>query len=544
MLSLLLLLMAVQVPVPAQEAAVQVDFDQSYADGTEQAVITAYAADGTPVWTRNTASYPAAQLSQCCDVGVYNGKYYYVEGGDLYALALEDGSPIWVNTEFGGSSAHHFMDADGTLYLCGYYGPDLFVVDWDGKTLGRINKCRDDYNWPYEIEVNGDVIRIHYEQNGLYLELSKADVLQQAASEGGILSPTGIRASSELEPYYSSQPPYPLYTYYASYIDDNDLSTAWNEGVEGSGVGEYLELDFPAGTVLAGGVIYSGFYDTEELFYQNNAPTRLEVSSGGAAAVVEIGEYARTWQAGFPGYAFSLEKEIVSDGCVRVTVLDVRKGNKYDDTCISELHFTDQAPAENAPQNSSSTPADPAGNDAGTQTDQGDTNAPAGGAQPLSEDACRAVFTGQHTDPVLYFLYDDYAYDGFGEAFVVTEQPGGLYVNVWFVDRYGQVTDMTKGRELYGYEFQDSANVRTRYMADTGTQEFYIWENCAGGSGSTSFVFGVRNGVPYEPAISGYVQSFRKEGEEYVHYASDFSQGFHDYVRQAFTFDSAAGEFY
>ena len=273
MLSLLLLLMAVQIPVPAQEIAVQVDFDQSYADGTEQAVITAYAADGTPVWTRDTASYPAAQLSQCCDVGVYNGKYYYVEGGDLYALALEDGSPVWVNTEFGGSSAHHFMDADGTLYLCGYYGPDLFVVDRDGKTLGRINKCRDDYNWPYEIEVNGDVIRIHYEQNGLYLELSKADVLQQAASEGGvsdavsagnteagseggILIPTEIRASSELEPYYSSQPPYPLYTYYASYIDDNDLSTAWNEGVEGSGVGEYLELDFPAGTVLGGGVIY------------------------------------------------------------------------------------------------------------------------------------------------------------------------------------------------------------------------------------------------------------------------------------------------
>ena len=37
-----------------------------------------------------------------------------------------------------------------------------------------------------------------------------------------------------------------------------------------------------------------------------------------------------------------------------------------------------------------------------------------------------------------------------------------------------------------------------------------------------SYVFGVRNNIPYEPAGAGTIQSFQKEGAEYVYYGNDF----------------------
>lgn len=164
--------------------------------------------------------------------------------------------------------------------------------------------------------------------------------------------------------------------------------------------------------------------------------------------------------------------------------------------------------------------------------------------ESISEGDMQRIFAEQISEPVLYFLYDDYDYDGTYEAMIATEQPGSVYSHIWFMNSSGTITDLTGGREIYGYEFQDSANVRQRYLIDTGTQKFYVWENCAGGSGSLSYVFGVRGGIPYEPAISGVVQSFQKEGEEYVYYGNDFSNGFHEYPRIVMTYDAGSGEFY
>ena len=738
--------------VPEQQAS-QVNFERNYTDGMEQAVITGYDGSGAVLWTVQTSSYPGTQLPNCCDVGIENGKYYYVEGGTVITLDLRDGSRIWENPEFRGSTCCHVMDENGTLFICGYYQPDLFVVDKDGRTISRTERFREGYNWPHQIELHDGILTIWYEQNGESLQVRVSDVAGSAADaeappaeaetssaeaetlsagETVRLTPLSITATSELEPYNSSIPPYDLYTYYASYIDDGDLSTAWNEGVSGDGTGEYLELAYPAGTVLTGGVIWPGFYDTEELFYQNNAPTSLEISSGGVSAVVELGDSAAVWQAGFAGFSFEMDKEIVSDGIVRVTILGTRAGNTYDDTCISELDFTGReaegqvstaggeivafgkntadpeaalywqvlAEDENsqllisrdvlsAPpyddenyypvwsesdmrswlngefyQNSFSEEekamirdtavtfatgmqedgtwgqetvtdkvfllntdeaemyfgsnearkARPAEGAAGLEgigedgcaswwlddigfeqqgvaqvtaageidtygvgvnhllgvrpvmwvlTGEAELLPETGNVQPqpeaggaagndasadvpesIAESDMQRIFSEQVTEPVLYFLYDDYDYDGTYEAMIATEQPGGVYARIWFMDSSGTVTDLTGGREIYGYEFQDSANVRQRYLIDTGTQKFYVWENCAGGSGSLSYVFGVREGVPYEPAISGTVQSFQKEGEEYVYYGNDFSNGFHEYPRIVLTYDAESGEFW
>ena len=557
------------------------------------------------------------------------------------------------------------------------------------------------------------IISLLFLTGGNYV-VSGQDLASGQGAEPVVLKPLQVTASSELEPYYSSLPPYPLYTYFASYVDDWDPDTAWNEGAAGTGTGEYLELVYPEGTVLTGMLVYPGFYSTEELFYQNNAPTSLKISCGDAAETISIGSYAEQWQAGFQGMYTDLETPISCSGPVRVTIESVRTGNTYDDACISELHFYGY-PAEGSgpqePADSASTPdifaaqpgdlvpfgttgsdgsaspllwqvldktedslllitrevlPAPRYNDSNyypawgtssmrswlngefyqntfteeeksrilptditytttitedgswgeeTVTDQvfllnadqaqqyfadnesrqatlswnGGETVPwwligigfesqgvaqvtasgevdtygisvenllgvrpvirvrisgEAGNNAVSEEDLRQLFANTVPDPVLYFLYDDYDYNGTFEAFAVTEQPDDpLYAIAYFISSDGSITRLTQNEELWGYEFQDSANVRQRYMVDTGTQKFYIWENSAGGSGSLSRIFGVRGGVPYEPQISSHSQTFRQEGSQYVSEESDFSQGFHDYIRTTYTFDPGTGEF-
>lgn len=160
----------------------------------------------------------------------------------------------------------------------------------------------------------------------------------------------------------------------------------------------------------------------------------------------------------------------------------------------------------------------------------------------LSEPDMAALFTDAVRRPLIYFFYDDYDYNGTFEAMAVTEAEKENYVRVYFVSSDGAITDLTKGRDLCGSEFQDHDNARERYMVDTGTQKFYTWESFAGGSGSTSYIFGVRNGVPYEPEISGEVQDFMRDGNEIVFFKNDFTNG-HDYIRTVLDFDPGSGEF-
>lgn len=144
--------------------------------------------------------------------------------------------------------------------------------------------------------------------------------------------PTGMWATSTL-------PVSDYGTYYAENICDGNLSTAWVEGVAGPGIGEYVELYYPAGTVVYGGTVFPGYWKTESLFYENNVPTRLRVESGGQQRWLDLTPVQNGYYEGYPGFTFSFTEPLVSDGTVRVVIEEVRSGWNYDDTCISELQF-------------------------------------------------------------------------------------------------------------------------------------------------------------------------------------------------------------
>lgn len=142
--------------VNIKESAVKVELNSFSENNKEYAVIRGMDNNDAEIWSHTTGYHERTELEQISEIGMYENQYYYCEGGKAVSLSLADGSVLWENNEFGGASAHSAIDNNGTVYMCGYYGPSFFAVDKNGKTLGKIDSFGDEYYWPYEIEIIDD----------------------------------------------------------------------------------------------------------------------------------------------------------------------------------------------------------------------------------------------------------------------------------------------------------------------------------------------------------------------------------------------------
>ena len=146
-----------------QALAVSVSIEHIYSSTDESAVISGTDQAGNVVWTYETGTYGMTQLYRISEIGVFGDTYYLVEDGAVIALDRSDGSVKWKNEEFVGGGPAFDFGSDGNLYLCGYLGPDLFVVDPDGNTVYRKESFNSDYYWPYELECREDGILLTME---------------------------------------------------------------------------------------------------------------------------------------------------------------------------------------------------------------------------------------------------------------------------------------------------------------------------------------------------------------------------------------------
>ena len=115
----------------AETGEVTVNFKRVEDSSSERGEISGISAQGDVIWQYVTETYPRTELDRVNDIGTFDGRYYLVEGGTVKAFDLGSGSVIWSNDEFTGCAYGSDFGEDGTLYVCGYYGPDLFVVDVD-----------------------------------------------------------------------------------------------------------------------------------------------------------------------------------------------------------------------------------------------------------------------------------------------------------------------------------------------------------------------------------------------------------------------------
>ena len=137
-------------------------------DDKEFAHITA-TYNGKEIWNKTTGAYPTAQLDCVSNIGKDGKRYYYVEHGSIVCVDLATGEEIWRNNEFGGSPAKWAsgFGGDGTIYVSGYLGPDLFICKSDGTTVKSIGSFREDFYWPYELTYYADanLVKLVYEMS-------------------------------------------------------------------------------------------------------------------------------------------------------------------------------------------------------------------------------------------------------------------------------------------------------------------------------------------------------------------------------------------
>ena len=141
-----------------------------------------------------------------------------------------------------------------------------------------------------------------------------------------------------------------------------------------------------------------------------------------------------------------------------------------------------------------------------------------------------------------YFLQYDFDGDGRQEAYAIRgySSDGTGYLSsaeIYYIGWGGTVVqiDNTSG-QLYrvgnfGYTTDDS-------MIRAGDQRFALWQIPGAGHALTR-LFGARNGVPYEPQISGNVSYFYQETS-----GRFFAESNVKYVDDEYLFNSATGQFY
>ncbi|WP_282074163.1 NADase-type glycan-binding domain-containing protein [Maribacter aquivivus] len=169
------------------------------------------------------------------------------------------------------------------------------------------------------------------------------------------------KVSSALQPQNGN-----LYDY--SSISDLSYATAWVEGVEGDGIGEYVEFSFPAQHPRITTIKIANGYIKDKTTWKNNSRVRqlkvcvnntefaiLNLKDVYAEQVFEIPTigFEITYRGynddGTSWYKYkdengntfkSYNKKIESGDTIRFEIISVYKGDKYDDTAITEIYFS------------------------------------------------------------------------------------------------------------------------------------------------------------------------------------------------------------
>lgn len=129
-------------------------------------------------------------------------------------------------------------------------------------------------------------------------------------------------ASTVLAPQYGN-------TYGPENLVDEDLRTAWVEGVKGQGEGEYVVVDLGGAHNVSAIQIMNGYHKNRRLFEANSRVRRATIRfSTGAERSVVLSDS--------PGIQ-TIELGKVETKWVQFAIQSVYRGSKYADTAITEL---------------------------------------------------------------------------------------------------------------------------------------------------------------------------------------------------------------
>ena len=142
---------------------------RAYSDDRQNLTVSVFDEDGESLWGMRTDSY-ATELDT---VDAFIGGtadaprlMVYTSESGLDCYELRTGETVWTLPEAEvhlGASLQHAVEADGTMYICGYYGPDPVCIDVNGQVRWQSDVGSDDIYWPYEIDLTDEGVATHYD---------------------------------------------------------------------------------------------------------------------------------------------------------------------------------------------------------------------------------------------------------------------------------------------------------------------------------------------------------------------------------------------
>ncbi len=115
---------------------------------------------------------------------------------------------------------------------------------------------------------------------------------------------------------------------------DNDTNTSWQEGAEGAGIGEKINLEFEEEHTIKYIKFHLGNWKTEEYYWENNRPKVLDIEINGETYTVSFEDKKEVQWVKISG-------ECVTDE-INITIKEVYHGEKWNDTAIAGIEFIGQ----------------------------------------------------------------------------------------------------------------------------------------------------------------------------------------------------------
>jgi len=121
-------------------------------------------------------------------------------------------------------------------------------------------------------------------------------------------------------------------SYEPRFVTDWKRETAWVEGKDDDGIGEWIKLEKDNPIKVSGIEINNGYLKSESIYKANNRvkTIKIEFSNGESITKGLKDEFGAN-------NLIEFDKPIETS-YIKLTILDVYKGSKYNDTCISEIH--------------------------------------------------------------------------------------------------------------------------------------------------------------------------------------------------------------
>lgn len=127
-------------------------------------------------------------------------------------------------------------------------------------------------------------------------------------------------------------------TYKADALIDEDRNTCWSEGVSNIGEGEYIEVSFSSPILLTEIDVLNGYMKNENVYNANGKIRKIGIElSDGSSFECELQNlnYEEAENLSYSDY-ICFETPAWTQ-YLKITILEAEPGDKYDDTCLSEI---------------------------------------------------------------------------------------------------------------------------------------------------------------------------------------------------------------